>query len=349
MIPRKYSKKIEGSKGGVNQLLQPIGISVVIPNWNGKAFLPSCLNSLLVSIKKTKNTSFEIILVDNASTDHSVSIFKSYMSTNKRHCDPATAGVAISLSSNTGFAYAVNQGIKKAKHNYVCVCNNDLQVDSNWFSEIIKAIQSQTDKKITTFFGLVLNKDGSKIESRGLKFYPFGKAENIDNGLIYPSVIAPRPTPGGSEARQSQPFLIWGASASIVIYHKPTILKVGLFDERFFAYEEDVDLAYRLNKSGFKTLFIPNAISYHLGGGTSSKMGNFRQQMDFKNWILFIAKNYNFKEILANSPAIFIERFRNLSGIIKSTPIHLLPKTLYKVFSQTLFALRNSCAISKIV
>jgi GT2 family glycosyltransferase len=134
--------------------------------------------------------------------------------------------------------------------------------------------------------------------------------------------------------------LIWGSSASIVIYHKPTLLKVGLFDERFFAYEEDVDQAYRLNKAGFKTLFVPSATSYHLGGGTSSKMGNFRQQMDFKNWILFIAKNYSFKEIMANSPSIFIERFRNLSGVIKSTPPHLIPSTIFSIFYKTIKTLK---------
>jgi len=285
---------------------QPTGISIVIPNWNGEKFLPSCLESLLTSIKKTKGFLFEIILVDNASTDSSISIFNSFFP----HKSYFINHKSILLSTNTGFAYAVNRGIEASGYNYVCVCNNDLTVDTNWFSEITKTIQSQTDKKIATFFGLVLNKDGTKIESRGLKFYPYGKAENIDNGISYSKT--------DNCKLLTDNCFIWGASASIVIYHKPTLLKVGLFDERFFAYEEDVDLAYRLNKAGFKTLFVPSTISYHLGGGTSSKMGNFRQQQDFKNWILFIAKNYNLKEILANSPAIFIERLRNFYCLVKS-------------------------------
>ncbi|MFA6518470.1 MAG: glycosyltransferase family 2 protein [Candidatus Shapirobacteria bacterium] len=325
MIPKKRKKS---NKSKINQ---PTGISIVIPNWNGQAFLPSCLNSLLTSIKKTKNILFEIILVDNASTDKSVSIFKSSVPAYQRT-------KVLRLRRNTGFVYAVNRGIEASQFDYVCICNNDLTVDQNWFTEIVKAIQRtsepanhRTSEPITTFSGLVLNKDGTKIESRGLRFYPYGKAENIANGLPFSKT--------NIHHLSSKNYLIWGSSASIVIYHKPTILKVGLFDERFFAYEEDVDLAYRLNKSGFKTLFVPTAISYHLGGGTSSKMGNFRQQMDFKNWILLIAKNYSFREILANSPVIFIERLRNLSGVVKSTPLPKLPQTLFSVFSQTLSAL----------
>jgi len=251
----------------------------------------------------------------------------------QRHCEPAAAGVAISLPTNTGFAYAVNRGIEASKFDHVCVCNNDLTVHKSWFKEIVTTIRQNKDPKITTFFGLVLNKDGTKVESRGLKFYPYGKAQNLDNSLPYLRTSAP--------AHQRTNYLIWGASASIVVYHKPTLLKVGLFDERFFAYEEDVDLAYRLAKSGFKTLFVPTAISHHLGGGTSSKMGNFRHQHDFKNWILLIAKNYSLKEILQNFPAIFIERLRNLSGLIKSTPFLEIPQTLIKVFSLTLRALSS--------
>lgn len=306
-----------------------IDISIIIPNWNGEAFLPSCLNSLLTSIKKTKNTSFEIILVDNASTDSSIETFKKFKHSLKiENCKLKI----LQNPSNLGFAGAVNRGIRSAQYDYVCVCNNDLQVDPNWFSQILSAIKSSSDKNITTFSGLVLNKDGTKIESRGLKFYPYGKAENIDNGLPF-SITE-------NLKLVTHNCLIWGSSASICIYHKPTILKIGLFDKHFFAYEEDVDLAYRLNKAGFKTLFIPTAISCHLGGGTSSRMGNFRQQQDFKNWILFIAKNYSFREIIANSPAIFIERLRNLSGVIKSTPPHLIPATIYKTFFQTLKALK---------
>lgn len=77
-----------------------------------------------------------------------------------------------------------------------------------------------------------------------------------------------------------------------------------MFDQDFFAYEEDVDLALRLTKFGYKTLYIPKAISYHLGGGTSNQMGNFRARMDVKNWFFIIIKNYSLKEITKNLPKL---------------------------------------------
>jgi len=77
--------------------------------------------------------------------------------------------------------------------------------------------------------------------------------------------------------------------------HRSAPKKIGFFDEDFFAYEEDVDLALRLDKFGYKTLLVPQAISYHLGGGTSSKMGNLRQINDFSNLIFIIIKNFSFK------------------------------------------------------
>jgi len=298
---------------------QPTGISIIIPNFNGEAFLPSCLKSLIASIKLCPSSNFEIILVDNASSDSSASLFNSFFSNHTPH---SISHTLIRLTANTGFAYAVNRGIEAAKYDYVCVCNNDLTVDKSWFPQIISAISDPlysklyTPYSISTFFGLVLNKDGTKVESRGLRFYPYGKAENIDNGHVYPSEALAKEghTP---YSISHTPYIIWGASASIVVYHKPTLLKVGLFDERFFAYIEDVDLAYRLNKSGFKTLFVPQAISYHLGGGTSSAIPLLRQKMTLINWTKFLLKNYTITDYVLNLPLILVERFRQLFGLIK--------------------------------
>jgi GT2 family glycosyltransferase len=112
-----------------------------------------------------------------------------------------------------------------------------------------------------------------------------------------------------------------------------------MFDKDFFAYEEDVDLALRLYKLGFSTLYIPQALSFHLGGGTSGKMGNFRNIHDAKNWIYIIIKNYSASEVIRNIFPIIEERLRNFSGLIKKTisvykfqSFYLLPISLAKVY-----------------
>jgi GT2 family glycosyltransferase len=278
-----------------------IKFSIIIPNYNGVQFIESCLKSLTKSLTLAK-TDYEIIIIDNDSKDNSISKINELRNSLKiKNCKLKINQV------NMGFAPAVNQGIKAAKFDYILLCNNDLTVDKNYFSLLIDAIKKYPD--YTTYVGTVLNKEGTHFESQGLKFYYSGKCDNILNQT---QIIK-------SKINQS-PYEIWGASAALVTYKKNIIKKIGMFDENFFAYEEDVDLALRLHKQGYKTLLIPKALCYHLGGGTSGKMGNFRHKMDFKNWIFLIIKNYSSKELLFNLFPIIEQRLRNLSGLIKNTP-----------------------------
>lgn len=304
--------------------------SIIIPNLNGQLFLSICINSILKSLHQASVKNFEIILVDNNSTDNSISIFCQKTQTHQSS--------VILNKKNLGFSPAVNQGIQKAKYKYVIICNNDIKLHKNWFTHIQKNILIKSN--FSTYFGLVLNQNGTKIESVGLKYYWRGKAKNIGNGL--PSKINHKwNSIIGKKSRQ-----IWGASASLVVYKKNIIQKIGNFDEDFFAYEEDVDLSLRLIKHDHQTLFVPRAISYHIGGATSSKMGNFRAKMDAKNWIYIIIKNYSLSQFVKYLPQIIEERLRNLSGLIKQTikiykfkSIWILPLSLIETYGQVLLNL----------
>jgi len=303
--------------------------SIIIPNLNGQLYLSTCLYSLLSSLKQAHIKKFEIILVDNASTDNSVNLFSKLTQTHRSSI--------ILNKKNHGFAKAVNQGAFKAKYKYIVVCNNDIKLHQNWFTNIQKNILANPN--YSTYFGLVLNQDGTKIESVGLKYCWKGKAKNIGNKLIFnPKNIR--------KLKIENVKPIWGASASLVIYQKDVFLKLAGFDQDFFAYEEDVDLSLRLKKFGYKTLFIPQSISYHIGGATSSKMGNFRNIMDAKNWIYIIIKNYSLAQFIKYFPQIIEERLRNLSGLIKQTikiykfkSIWILPISLIKTYGQVLLNL----------
>jgi hypothetical protein len=296
-----------------------MNFSIIIPNYNGNQFLLDCLNSLFLSIKQIKNINFEIILIDNGSKDNSCQIFKDFFKENKLSFIQSRI---YKLGSNHGFAGAVNKGINEAKYEWIILLNNDLTFEKNWFEKVLPIMKEDKDSKIATFFGTVLTKDGAKFESQGLDFFYSGKAQNISNGKKF--------TPSTIYDLKSK-ISVWGASAALVIYKKEIIKKIGLFDQDFFAYEEDVDIALRLHNLGYKTLYIPSAISYHLGGGTSNKMGNFRNRMDAKNWIYIIIKNFSSKEIIKNLPKIIEERLRNLSGLIKTTIISQKIKSIYLI------------------
>lgn len=257
-------------------------ISIVIPNFNGSRFLPDLFSNLKTII----SPDFEIIFVDNGSTDNSLTIVKKLFA----------KATIIRNRSNLGFGAAVNRGILAAQKPYVCLLNNDVILDQNWFKIILSAINKNPE--VSCFCGTVLNKEGTATESQGIKFDWSGKCLQI------------KKQPAG---------LIWGSSAAVVIYKKDIIKKIGLFDEKYFAYLEDVDIAFRLHQQHYQTLLVPQAVAYHLGGGTADKMGNFRAKQTFRNWFYFISKNYTFGQIVTNLPAIFIERLRNFSYLLKST------------------------------
>lgn len=297
-------------------------LSIIIPNLNGEDFLPACLESLKTAIDKAK-INVEIILVDNASSDTSPEIFTSFCQKNKiKH-------QLISLKKNFGFAGAVNRGVEVAKYDWVLICNNDLKIDKNWFIFISNIIKNNSDPKLAAITGTVLNYNGTNFESQGLKFYYSGKCDNLSNGQPFsPSFLQGRGLGGG--------FEIWGASAALTLYNKNILNKVGGFDEDFFAYEEDVDLSLRLHNLGYTTLYVPEAISYHLGGATSSRMGNFRHRMDAKNWIYIILKNYSIKELLTNLFPIIEQRLRNLSGLVKNTPLWDIPRDVFHTYTEVI-------------
>lgn len=259
-----------------------IGISIIIPNFNGAKFLPECLKHLRLAVNNCPNVKFETIIVDNGSTDDSLNYS------------------TIKLTTNTGFATAVNQGIKAAKYDYVCLLNNDVNVNKNYFKIIIKSLIKYP--KIACFCGTVLNKNGTQLESQGISFDWSGKCLQNTKKLFNYSTK-----------------LVWGSSGAAVIYQKSIIKKIGLFDEHYFAYIEDVDLAFRLHQQHYQTMLIPQAKAFHLGGATASQMGNFRAKQTFFNWIYFIFKNYTFTQFVKNLPGILIERLRNLSFLLKSS------------------------------
>lgn len=291
--------------------------SIIIPNYNGTNFLRDCLPSLFTSIANCPRSKFEIIVVDNGSTDTSLDLLQK---------QPTIK--VIKLTKNTGFAFAVNQGINASAYEYVCLANNDLIVDQFWFKKIAKQIDFSKNK-YAAYCGTVLNKDGTKYESTGLRFDYRGKCQNVNNGQVFLS----------SDISHLKSSPVWGCSAALAVYNKKILNKIGGFDDDFFAYEEDVDVSLRLNLLGYQTLLVPSAISYHLGGGTSSRMNNFSHIMDTKNWFYIIIKDYPLNLIIKNLLPIIIERLRNLSGLIKNTPIHKLPTALIKSYGEVLIYL----------
>ncbi len=215
-------------------------VSISIVNYNGKKFL----NDLFVSLKCQAFTDFEVIFVDNNSTDESVEFLEKYYSDFVK---------IIRNSENYGFAKANNIGIKASSGKYVVLLNNDTKVDPNWLKGLVEA--AENDESVGMCASKILFMHNLRlIDSTGLSIYPDGTSRQR----------------GWSEEDRGQfddkrdVLLPSGCAA---LYRREMLNQIGLFDERFFAYCEDTDLGLRARLANWQCVFVPQAIVYHLYSG----------------------------------------------------------------------------------
>jgi GT2 family glycosyltransferase len=253
-------------------------IAIIIVNWNGKKLLGNCLESL----KNQTEKNFRIILVDNGSADESVSFVRANY--------PEVE--IIELSENTGFAKANNIGIKRALEDgeikYIIALNNDTKLETDFIQKIIECAKNRPG--FGSIQPKVLNFDGTKIDCAGILVSFEMSAQNrgydeIDKGQYET----------GTE--------IFGGSACAVLYSKEALEKAKLpennyFDEDYFAYYEDVDLAWRMRLIGLKSYYCPEAEVWHIHSATGVKYSPFKKFYLHRNQYYNIIKNLPFGMML---------------------------------------------------
>jgi hypothetical protein len=239
-------------------------VAVVVPNWNGADSLAACLDSLLDQTIKT-----HIIVVENGSTDDSVELLESKYPTVE----------VIKHKVNKGFAGGVNAGIRSAtkeKFKYVALFNNDAIADKNWLELLTEYLQAHPEAGIAT--SKIMNQDGSHLDSTGDYYtvwglpYPRGRGEKSLN-------------------KYDEQVAIFAASGGASLYRTTMLEEIGLFDEDFFAYYEDVDISFRAQLAGWNVAYVPKAVVYHQISATSSKIKGFATYQTMKNLQLLYIKN----------------------------------------------------------
>ncbi|HTP64262.1 MAG TPA: glycosyltransferase family 2 protein [Geobacteraceae bacterium] len=263
-----------------SKITNKVLFSVVIPNWNGCQHLQECLTALTRQTYKN----FEVVFVDNASTDDSVIFVRQHFPQVK----------ILEFQENIGFAGGVNAGIGVSHGLYVVLLNNDTAVESTWLENLEKAIRENPD--ISVFASKLVNYYNRKIiDSAGDGFDLF----------LGPYKIG--------ESARSEIFderrIVFGACGGGGCYKRELFERIGLFDEDFFAYFEDVDLSFRANWAGIRTLMVPDAIIYHKVGATSGANPSIRDRFDIlrrRNYVYLIVKNYPFAFLVRYVPFIFV-------------------------------------------
>lgn len=289
-----------------------MNISVVVPNWNGADFLQRSIDSLL-----NQSVKCSVIVVENGSTDESDEILAQY----------GNKITVLKQQKNLGFAGGVNVGIDYALRNesdYIALFNNDAIADNKWLNELLKvANKSNKAGIVTSKFRKVgtdiLDSTGDFYSIYGLPF-PRGRGQ-VDKGQL--------------DALTD----VFGGSGGASLYSSTMLKEIGLFDEDYFAYFEDVDISFRAQLAGWKAYFAPNAIADHHIGGTSKKLGNFTVYQTAKNFWFVYTKNmpgYLFFKYLPLASYWYIRMLfaRVVKGGVKSflhgwlISVWLLPKKL---------------------
>ncbi len=262
-------------------------VSIVILNYNGEKFLENCLESIF---KETK-LNFEVIVVDNNSPDKSGEKFsKKYKTCN-----------FILNKKNLGVSEGLNIGIKNSRGKYVVLLNNDLIVAPKWLDYLFEAYEEKGEGLYQPKF-LKMN-DRNVIDSAGnlINIFGFGfsREKGKEDFLQYNTIEE-----------------IGFAAGTCLFCSKEIFDKIGLLDEKLFAYNEDLDLGWRARLLNYKSYYVPKSIAYHHGSAQWKWSGEKFYLLERNRWVVLLS-NYNIKTILRLFPALLVIEIALLVFFIK--------------------------------
>lgn len=236
-------------------------ISVVIPNWNGAHLLPGCLDAL----RRQTYPGREVIVVDNASRDDSLRVLRAYPEVR-----------VVSLPHNRGFAGGCNAGIRVASGRFIALLNSDTEAEAGWLENVLAAFERQPEA------GLVASK--MLLFDRRSVLHAAGDFYRLDGIPGNRGVWQP------DSGQYDQEEFVFSANGGSAAYRRAMLEQVGLLDEDFFFSCEDVDLAWRAQLAGWRCIYAPQAVVYHMlsatGGGVTASF------YDGRNCIYLLAKDY---------------------------------------------------------
>jgi len=273
-------------------------VSIIVLNYNQKSYLSKCLSSLKqLNYPRDK---FEVILVDNCSTDGSVEYVKNI----------APWVRVLRFRRNYGFAGGNNRAVKFSKGEYIAFLNPDTEVDKDWLLELVKGMRKHPD--VASCGGKVLFlKERDVIQNAGHKMTWIG----------IPCAIGYREEDAG---QYEEPRYTLAASGCAMLVRKDIFEKLGGFDEDYFLYVEEGDFGLRLWLSGYKVAYFPKAIAYHESGAMKKSRGKPIPEHVFfyqKNIISTIIKNFELANVLKGFCLLFLYDISKIIYFVKTRNI----------------------------
>jgi GT2 family glycosyltransferase len=236
--------------------------SIIIPNWNGLTHLKTCLQSIMAQ----SISDYEVIVVDNGSSDGSRKFIKENFPTVK----------LVELDRNRGFTGACNVGFKHARGDYVVLLNNDTETEADWLKNLESAFQRYPQA------GILASK--IMLYDRRDYYHAAGDFYQIDG---IPGNRGVWQEDSGQFNEEERVFSACGAAAA---YRREMLDEIGFLDDRFYFSCEDIDLGWRAQLAGWEAVYIPTAVVYHKLKATGGSItGSY---YDGRNFLYLIWKNY---------------------------------------------------------
>lgn len=248
-----------------------VKVAVVVLNWNGLGFLEKFLPSL-VEFSTQEGT--EVWVADNGSTDQSVSYIKENFKTVK----------TIEFDENHGFTGGYNKALNQINAEYFVLLNSDIEVTENWLNPIIYYLDG--NKEVAAAMPKLLAYDNKK------QFEYAGAAGGFIDKYGYPfcrgRILSELEDDHQQYDEASEVF--WATGACLVV-RSSLYRELGGLDEFFFAHMEEIDLCWRLKNLGYKIMYIPQSIVYHVGGGTLPNNNPRKLYLNYRNNLFLLYKN----------------------------------------------------------
>jgi GT2 family glycosyltransferase len=266
----KNSEKME------NPLNLPL-VSIIILNYNGGEMFLNCLRSVL----KTEYPSYEVVVVDNGSTDGSIDVAEQMFS--RVRC--------IKNNRNLGFCVGNNMGIKETRGEYIVLLNNDTVVSQNWLIKLMEEVI----KIGTGFFNpKILLMDNPKI------------IDSVGNNLQLAGFGLPRGLGEIDKGQYNRVEEVAYANGTCLLVARNVIEKIGMLDPVFFAYNEDVDWCWRGRMFGIKSYYVSSAVVYHKWGASWGRVNKKKFYFLERNRIITILKNYSKRSLILLIPILLL-------------------------------------------
>ncbi len=258
-------------------------VTVVIVNWNGRHHLAACLPALA----RQTYGDHEVVVVDNASSDDTVAWLGAEW--------PAVRVLA--LAENAGFARGNNLGLAATGSPWVALLNNDTVPDATWLAALVAAAEAGGDRLAAVASRMVFHDRPTTINSAGI--------------CVDPAGIAWDRLGGAPVAAAARPVEVFGASAGACLLRRAALADVAepvpgarpqVFDETFFMYLEDVDLAWRLRLRGWQAQYAPAALVAHHGSASAGEGSPFKNRLLARNKVWTLVKCYPARPLATGCP-----------------------------------------------